>query len=111
MSSRNVYLTDEERKEAQHLYQALKRGKEWLKDYDSGETEQKMIKYLEEQTSGNVEYCKILTYPELLPPKMNDNKRIMAVSVRFTNARLIDNVIFDNITNTQGSEETTCSVH
>jgi pantoate--beta-alanine ligase len=111
MSSRNVYLTDEERKEAQHLYQALNRGKDWLRDCDSGETEQKMIKYLEEQTNGIVEYSKILSYPELLPPKMSDNKLIIAASIRFSKARLIDNVIIDNTMKTNESEEETCSVH
>jgi pantoate--beta-alanine ligase len=111
MSSRNVYLTEEERKVAHHLYQSLQKAQDWLLDCDSGETEEKMIKYLEEQTDGIVEYCKILSYPELLPPETDDEKLIIAVSVRFSIARLIDNVIIDNIIEKKGSGEEKCSVH
>lgn len=111
MSSRNVYLTEKERKEAVHLSQSLLKAKKWLLDGDSGETEQKMINYLEEHTSGSVEYCKILSYPELLPPTPDTNKLIVAVAVKFSKARLIDNVILDPILLKQGSEEETCSVH
>lgn len=111
MSSRNVYLTEKERKEAVHLNQSLLKAKKWLLDGDSGETEQKMINYLEEHTSGSVEYCKILSYPELLPPTPDTNKLIVAVAVKFSKARLIDNVILDPILLKQGSEEEKCSVH
>jgi pantoate--beta-alanine ligase len=111
MSSRNVYLKENERSEAPHLYQSLIKAKNWLVDLDSGETEKKMIEYLEKQTSGTVEYCKILSYPELLSPKSSDEKLIIAVSVRFSNARLIDNVIIDNILERKESGEETCSVH
>ncbi|MCM3718904.1 pantoate--beta-alanine ligase [Fictibacillus phosphorivorans] len=110
-SSRNVYLTEEERKQAHHLYQSLGKAQGWLSDCDSGETEQKMIKYLEEHTVGTVEYCKVLSYPELLPPEKDDEKLIIALSVRFSKARLIDNVIIDNVLVKQGSGEETCSVH
>jgi pantoate--beta-alanine ligase len=111
MSSRNVYLTEEERKEAHHLYQSLQKAQKWLSNCDSGETEEKMIKYLEEHTVGTVEYCKVLSYPELLPPDKDDEKLIIALSVRFSKARLIDNVIIDNILEKQGSGEEKCSVH
>jgi pantoate--beta-alanine ligase len=111
MSSRNVYLSGEERNEAHHLYRSLKNAQSWITDCDSGETEEKMIKYLEEHTGGAVEYCKVLSYPELLPPDINDDKLIIAVSVRFSKARLIDNVIIDNILEKQGSGEEKCSVH
>ncbi|MBY6035721.1 pantoate--beta-alanine ligase [Fictibacillus nanhaiensis] len=111
MSSRNVYLDENERKEALHLFQSLSRAQDWLLKYDSGDTEQKMIKYLEEHTSGSVEYCKILSYPELLPPTKSDKRLIFAVSVKFNKARLIDNVIIDNMFIKTESEEETCSVH
>jgi pantoate--beta-alanine ligase len=111
MSSRNVYLTEKERTEAHHLYHSLKKAKSWLSDCDSGETEEKMIKYLEEHTEGTVEYCKVLSYPELLPPDENDKQLIIAVSVRFSKARLIDNIILDNLLEKQGSGEEKCSVH
>ncbi len=110
MSSRNVYLNDTERKEAVHLSESLVRAEKWLLEGDSGETEQKMIKYLEEHTSGIVDYCKILSYPELLPPTPESKKLIIAVAVKFSKARLIDNVILDNILSRLESEEETCSV-
>jgi pantoate--beta-alanine ligase len=111
MSSRNVYLEVNERKEASHLRSVLKKAEKWLLEGDSGETEQKMIKYLEEQTSGTVEYCKILSYPELLSPIGCDEKLIIAVSVRFSKARLIDNIIIGNVLERKESGEETCSVH
>jgi pantoate--beta-alanine ligase len=111
MSSRNVYLNEMERKEASHLYQSLIKAKNWLLDLESGETEKKMIEYLEEQTNGTVEYCKILSYPELLSPTEFDEKLIIAVSVRFSKARLIDNMIIDNVLKRKESGEETCSVH
>lgn len=110
MSSRNVYLSDGERQEAVHLSGSLIKAKKWLLEGDSGETEQKMIKYLEEHTSGIVDYCKILSYPELLPPTPQSKKLIIAVAVKFSKARLIDNVILDNILFRLESEEETCSV-
>jgi pantoate--beta-alanine ligase len=110
MSSRNVYLSDSERQEAVHLSESLIKAKKWLLEGDSGETEQKMIKYLEEHTSGIVDYCKILSYPELLPPTPESKKLIIAVAVKFSKARLIDNVILDNILSRVESEEETCSV-
>ncbi|MBD7964734.1 pantoate--beta-alanine ligase [Fictibacillus norfolkensis] len=110
MSSRNVYLSDSERQEAVHLSESLIRAKKWLLEGESGETEQKMIKYLEEHTSGIVDYCKILSYPELLPPTPESKKLIIAVAVKFSKARLIDNVILDNILSREESEEETCSV-
>ncbi|MBN3555888.1 pantoate--beta-alanine ligase [Fictibacillus nanhaiensis] len=110
MSSRNVYLSDKERQEAVHLSKSLIKAKKWLLEGDSGETEQKMIKYLEEHTSGVVDYCKILSYPELLPPTPQSKKLIIAVAVKFSKARLIDNVLLDNILSREESEEETCSV-
>jgi len=110
MSSRNIYLSDSERQEAVHLSESLIKAKKWLLEGDSGETEQKMIKYLEEHTSGIVDYCKILSYPELLPPAPQSKKLIIAVAVKFSKARLIDNVILDNILSREESEEETCSV-
>ncbi|MED1863690.1 pantoate--beta-alanine ligase [Fictibacillus nanhaiensis] len=110
MSSRNVYLNDSERQEAVHLSESLVKAKKWLLEGDSGETEQKMIKYLEEHTSGIVDYCKILSYPELLPPTPQSKRLIIAVAVKFSKARLIDNVILDNILSRLESEEETCSV-
>ncbi|WNB93753.1 pantoate--beta-alanine ligase [Bacillus sp. NEB1478] len=111
MSSRNVYLEENERKEASHLSSVLRKAQTWLLEDDSGETEQKMIKYLEEQTSGTIEYCKILSYPELLSPTGFDEKLIIAVSVRFSKARLIDNMIIDNVLERKESGEESCSVH
>jgi pantoate--beta-alanine ligase len=110
MSSRNVYLDESERKEAAHLYKSLTLARDWLLKEGSGGAEEKMVRYLEEHTSGVVEYCKILSYPELLPPTKEDIQQIIAVSVKFKNARLIDNVLVDPIKERNRSGEEKCFV-
>ncbi|MFD2655401.1 pantoate--beta-alanine ligase [Gracilibacillus thailandensis] len=94
-SSRNVYLSEEERKEAAHLYKALCTGQQLIID---GEKNPVMIieevkKYLDRETNGKIEYVDLLTFPSLKPIGSIDQQVIIAVAVQFTKARLIDNLI------------------
>ncbi|WP_018933735.1 pantoate--beta-alanine ligase [Gracilibacillus lacisalsi] len=94
-SSRNVYLSEEERKEAAHLYKALRTGQQLIID---GEKNPVMIieevkKYLDRETNGEIEYVDLLTFPSLKPISSIDQQVIIAVAVQFTKARLIDNLI------------------
>ncbi|MBU8696321.1 pantoate--beta-alanine ligase [Bacillus pumilus] len=94
-SSRNVYLSDKERQEAPALYRALKKGQSAI---ENGERDVSRIYQLVEedilQTSGEIDYIEIYSYPELEPLKQLAGQVIIAIAVKFSRARLIDNVIF-----------------
>jgi pantoate--beta-alanine ligase len=98
MSSRNVYLSTEERKQATILYQALREAKVGL---ESGRfrTAEEVNRFVREkimtQPLAEIDYVETLSYPRLEPPENLESERIIvAVAVRFGKTRLIDNLLF-----------------
>ncbi|WP_020155475.1 pantoate--beta-alanine ligase [Caldibacillus debilis] len=96
-SSRNVRLTPEEREEAPHLYRSLLLGKSLV---EKGEKDPEKIAgaikdYLTENVSGEIDYVEVLAYPELVPLPEIRGRVILAVAVKFSNARLIDNIVLE----------------
>ena len=95
-SSRNVYLTAQERVEAPILYQSLQKAVEMIHD---GETDpDRLISSIEDmirtETSGEIDYVSILSYPQLEKvEQITENDMIIAIAVKFSKARLIDNII------------------
>jgi pantoate--beta-alanine ligase len=94
-SSRNVNLTAQERKEAPALYQSLLKAKKLI---EQGETRPEIIinvvrNYLSSQTSGEIDYIELYSYPSLEPIDVIEGTVIIAIAVRFSKARLIDNII------------------
>lgn len=89
-SSRNVYLSETERKQAPKLYQALELGKTAAKQGRDPVPEMKQL--LQSETSGVIDYIELLSYPDLTPSP--DGQAILALAVQFERARLIDNIIF-----------------
>jgi pantoate--beta-alanine ligase len=94
-SSRNVFLSENERREAPSLYKSLLLAKQKIV---SGEQEYNQIvsfmkKYIQENTSGIVDYIEIYSYPQLKPVTGLEQKLIIALAVKFSKARLIDNII------------------
>jgi pantoate--beta-alanine ligase len=96
-SSRNVYLSAEERKQAPHLYKALQTGREMmLKGEKSTETViESVTSYLSAHTDGVIDYVEIYSYPELKAMTELKGEVILAIAVKFTKARLIDNITID----------------
>lgn len=96
-SSRNIRLDEQERKEAPHLYQSLLIARDMIEKnaYQPKEIMEKMKAYLEKNTSGEIDYIDILTYPDLEPVSSFHGKIIVALAVKFKQARLIDNIIID----------------
>ena len=96
-SSRNVHLSDLERKEAPTLYQALLHGKQVMIDgeHSADKIEGEVIDFLNERVSGKVDYVELLSFPSLEPIRATDHQVIIALAVQFKKARLIDNIIFD----------------
>lgn len=94
-SSRNVYLTQEERKEAIHLNESLQIARDL---YEKGERQscviiQSITSYLNNNTSGHVDEVAIYSYPELVEQKWMSGQIFISLAVKFSKARLIDNMI------------------
>ncbi|UYZ20551.1 pantoate--beta-alanine ligase [Mesobacillus jeotgali] len=96
-SSRNVYLSDEERIQAVELSRSLNMARLAI---DNGERNAEelveLIKnHLNEHTTGTVDYIEIYSYPELQELEALKGKVIIALAVKFSKARLIDNIIIE----------------
>lgn len=94
-SSRNVYLSDKERNQSPTLYQSLLMAQQMIID---GERRPEVIKakiqaMIESNTDGTIDYIEILSYPDLEEMNELNGKIIIALAVKFSRARLIDNIV------------------
>ena len=95
MSSRNTYLSPEEREQALVLSQSLKLAEDM---YARGERDAETIKKaVRERISGSdmadIDYVEAYTFPELKECSKIDSATLVAVAVKFGSTRLIDNTI------------------
>lgn len=96
MSSRNVYLSKEERKQAAKIYQGLLLAKKLV---EQGEVETSRIKervqnfYQEQIPLGKLDYLEIVHPFELTSLERIEDKALMAVAMQVGKARLIDNLL------------------
>lgn len=95
MSSRNMYLSTDERRRALVLPRALRaiadafdRGQ-----YDAAELEREGWEVLASEPSVNVDYLAVVDSERLEPVAMAEQGTIVAVAARVGSTRLIDNVI------------------
>ena len=97
MSSRNTYLTPEQRKSALCLYQGIKLAKRLVREgqRDAKIIVKEVIDYIESKPYTQIDYVKIC-HPETLDDLeyLND-KALLALAVRVGKARLIDNTILE----------------
>ncbi|MDR7313938.1 pantoate--beta-alanine ligase [Brevibacillus nitrificans] len=96
MSSRNVYLTAEQRKEALVLSQSLKQAKSWLSEGVAlSEIRERIIGMIAAKPLASIDYVELLRYPDLTPVEQRTpgESIIIALAVRFGHTRLIDNLI------------------
>ena len=97
LSSRNSYLSDDERRQATILNKSL------LVAFDAfqeGEKDaKKLISIIKDNIStmplAKIEYVKIYSYPSLCELNHIEVPAIVAVAVKFGQTRLIDNIIID----------------
>jgi len=98
-SSRNVYLTSEERKEAPELYKSLQAAEKLI---DSGEKNpNQIISHIHqklEKLHAEIDYIELYTYPTLQPIEKIQGRIVIAIAVKFSQARLIDNIILGDNT-------------
>ena len=94
MSSRNKYLTPAERAEAACLFQSLEKAKAL---FAAGERDADVLKAavrkIIEKTSGAVDYIEIVDNESLESFQTLEKPVLLALAVRFSGARLIDNAV------------------
>lgn len=96
MSSRNVYLSEEERRQAPILYQSLRETESAIKngERDADRLRHMLVDMISSQPTSRIDYVEVLTYPDLQPVENISGKRIiLALAVWFGRTRLIDNLI------------------
>lgn len=96
MSSRNIYLNSEERKQALILNKSLNLA---LYKFNEGENKVQVlkdfiIKEIQKENLANIDYVEILDLEDLSEIKEIQKGALAAVAVRFGKTRLIDNIIF-----------------
>lgn len=95
MSSRNAYLSLQQRREAPFLYKSLQDARGRIR---AGERRAEIIKRhirrtLTAHTGGVIDYVECVDFKSLQPVKHLSGKVLIAIAVKFAKARLIDNVI------------------
>lgn len=95
LSSRNVYLSPEEREQALVLSRALQQVHSMV---GLGERNVKTLrtaigKVIQESPLASIDYIELRTYPGLMPIEELRGDCIVALAVRFGHTRLIDNII------------------
>jgi pantoate--beta-alanine ligase len=97
MSSRNVYLTPEERKAAPTLYQALREGERLIRggERNPNVVLQTVRQQIERAKVFRLDYLELLSYPDLEPLDAIGGKVILAVAAWLGRTRLIDNTIIE----------------
>jgi len=101
MSSRNVYLSPEERKQALVLSQSLRQAEEWLRE-EGGQVEAvkaKITEAIQQAPLADIDYVELVDYPSLKPIVRYEpgNRLLAALAVRFGKTRLIDNRLFESL--------------
>ncbi|MBW7473407.1 pantoate--beta-alanine ligase [Paenibacillus oenotherae] len=99
MSSRNVYLSEEERRQAVVLSQTLRSAESWV--MEPGMTAAKLEGQIRDAITSaplaEIDYAELLSYPDLSPleagVQLSDCRStlIVALAVKFGRTRLIDN--------------------
>jgi len=96
MSSRNVYLGEEERKQATILYQTLQHARALIESKQPvNEIIGEMKKRISTQPLADIDYAEILRYPDMATVNTwtTGEQVLVALAVRFGRTRLIDNII------------------
>ncbi|MFD0586939.1 pantoate--beta-alanine ligase [Paenibacillus sp. GCM10027627] len=105
LSSRNVYLSAEQRKDAVVLSQALTLAKTWIREegMTAEQMVQRVISHIHGANNAVIDYVELLHYPSLetIDSEMEMNRIstpvILALAVKFGTTRLIDNQLYQPV--------------
>jgi pantoate--beta-alanine ligase len=97
VSSRNKYLSEQQRKDATYIYKSLKKCESLV---EAGTTDSETIigemkQILNQVSSIEIEYISIVDAESLQELERIAGKALAAVAVKIGSARLIDNIIVD----------------
>lgn len=97
LSSRNVHLTPEERRQAPILYRALCWAADQAKagEQDAPALVAGMRQMIQEKTSATIDYVALCAPTTLGPIEKIDGPAVLLLAVRFSKVRLIDNHVID----------------
>lgn len=104
LSSRNVYLSSEERVQSLALSRSLAKAEEWIAaGATARELANKLAEDIRKAPSADIDYVEVVTYPGMRPVVGNGplseyaGSVLIALAVRFGRTRLIDNRIVNPI--------------
>lgn len=97
MSSRNTYLSAEERKQALVLSQGLLSAEKLFVggERNAATLKDTVIQKIESAPLAQIDYVELLTYPNLTSCKTVRERCLLAVAVKFGSTRLIDNILLE----------------
>jgi pantoate--beta-alanine ligase len=98
LSSRNTYLSLEERRAARSIYQALTAAKDLIAkgERDPAAVRACLIKRIEAEPLGALDYAEIYTFPDLTETGATLRGQVfLGLAVKFGSTRLIDNLVVD----------------
>ena len=95
MSSRNLYLSSQERKDAAVLYQSLLKAQElvWGGERDAGRVKDLIREMIAGKKRAKIDYVSIVDGESLRPLSKLKGKVLIALAVKVGKARLIDNLL------------------
>jgi pantoate--beta-alanine ligase len=97
MSSRNTYLSPEQRRAAPILYQALKLAKDWASqgEWDAVTIRKEMTKFIQRESLADIEYISIADNETLKETHRIKYPVLVSMAVKFGRTRLIDNLVLE----------------
>lgn len=97
MSSRNVYLSPEQRKAATVLYKSLELAQSLVEQGERSipALRDAVIKSIQGEPLAQMDYVEILTLPDLQNKDIVSDRVLLALAVKFGSTRLIDNRVLE----------------
>lgn len=97
MSSRNVYLSQEERRQALVLSQSLRWAEQKVAqgERDAASLREAIVEKIKTMPLANIDYVEIVNADDLKPVEVIQGRVLIALAVRFGRTRLIDNCIVE----------------
>lgn len=98
MSSRNLYLDNQQRKEAAQIYSGLQQVQVWVEEgiTDKATLLKKLTDFYSQNIpSGEIDYLQLVDPEKLTPVWEIKGKALLAVAIKIGQARLIDNMLVE----------------